>query len=226
MISYEKWNLFNDYREEWEMTNWQEAALALQHIKRYHMHDLSRVQNVAEHSYNVTMLVLETSMWWMHRKRTEGFGEGIEIQSYREAGVLRRVIRALIHDLPERFTGDLDYNVKSNLMLNGTWEKMEDTMVMDFTASLPSYMKSVVREFADCDEDNLDYCIIKQADYLELTHYCIDDAERGNKKSLGIAKNGFKVTHKYDHQDLESVECPLRQLEYALKIKFRKLGGQ
>jgi len=206
------------------MTSWQETALALQHIKRYHMHDMSRTQNVAEHSYNVTMLVLETALWLSEEKRTAGFGEGIAMQPYREAGILSVLIRALVHDLPECFTGDLDYMVKSRM--NDSWKEMENKVFIDFLVDkLPTYMKShVMKAWMYRDETNLDYCIIKQADYLELTHYCIDDAQRGNRKSLGIAENGFRVTHKYDHKDLESVECPLRILESSLKVKFRRLG--
>ncbi len=209
------------------MTKWQEVALGIQYVKRYHMCDMGRQQNVAEHSFNVAMIVLETSLWLYDLKRTEGFGEGVSMQSYREAEIGRRVMMALTHDLPEFFTGDLDYWVKAREEMNGSWKAMEEGVVTEFIESLPEYMKNIMnRVMSPMEQDSLDYCLVKQADYLELTNFCMNDAERGNKKSLKIAGVGLKLIHKYDHEGLEPRECPLRKLEASLKIKFRELGGQ
>ena len=86
------------------ITKFQETALKVQFIKRYHMRDTSRQQNVAEHSYNVAMLAMETALWvtWSNTDKGEGF-------------VYRVLMQALLHDLSECFTGDLDYWVKNSV---------------------------------------------------------------------------------------------------------------
>lgn len=199
-----------------DMTKWQEVALALQYVKRYHMCDLSRKQNVAEHSFNVTMIVLETALW---------LDADSTVLSYKN--LYRIVIRALLHDLPEHFTGDLDYWVKNDRGMNEACKKMEHEAVNTFTNFLPLWMRGdIVMALSDCNKENLDYCIVKQADYLELANFCLNDAERGNRKSLAIAKNGFVVIHKYDHSVLDSFLCPLRILEVSLKEKYKQLGGK
>ena len=139
--------------------------------------------------------------------------------------LLRRVIMALTHDLPEYFTGDLDYWVKDKDALNGSWKAMEEEVVTQFIESLPQYLQDDIQTaMTPREQDSLDYCLVKQADYLELTNFCMNDAERGNKKSLKIAGVGLKLMDKYQHDDLMGSDCPLRKLEYALKIKYRKLG--
>jgi len=194
------------------MTNWQEVALGIQYVKRYHMCDMGRQQNVAEHSYNVAMIVLETAMWLDERNRNV-------------VALLRRMMMALTHDLPEYFTGDLDYWVKAKEEMNGSWQRMEEAVITDFVDSLPKYMRDdILPAMSSMEQGTLDYCLVKQADYLELTNFCMNDAERGNKKSLKIAGVGLKLMDKYRHDDLKSNECPLRKLEFALKIKFRQLG--
>lgn len=198
------------------MNEWQMVVLGIQYVKRYHMCDMGHQQNVAEHSFNMAMIVLETSLWLETRPST-----------YNNGTTLQRLIMALTHDLPEYFTGDLDYWVKAKEEMNGSWKNMEEGVITQFIESLPQYLQDDIQPaMSPMEQGSLNYCLIKQADYLELTDFCMNDAERGNKKSLKIAGVGLNLIHKYDHFDLESNECPLRQLEFSLKIKYRNLGGE
>jgi len=190
-------------------TEFQEAALGLQYVKRYHMRDTARTQNVAEHSFNMTMLVLETSLWLEK--------ESGEFDSMR---VYQRLLRALVHDLPEYLMGDLDYWVKSEKDLNVAWKSAEIEVVKNMLAPMPMYMFDLHTVLNYRDKSDLDYCIVKQADYLELTHFCFNDYLRGNKKSLEMARNGLTVTNIHYHDKLKSEDCPLRILERSLRKKI------
>ncbi len=190
------------------MTDFQDAALGLQFIKRYHMRDLNRQQNVAEHSYNVTMLVLETALW-LERFNTD----------FSDSRVLRMITRALLHDLPEYFTGDLDYWVKAKL--KDAWTDMEKGAIKGFVEDLPDYMGPTIRTaYMFSKPGYLDYCVVKQADYLELTHFCMSEYRRGNKKAKSMIEKGLTVTRRYEHDALKDESCPLRMLETHLWLNL------
>lgn len=188
------------------ITKFQETVLKVQFVKRYHMRDTSRQQNVAEHSYNVAMLAMETALWvtWLNVDKSEGF-------------VYRVLMQALLHDVTECFTGDLDYWVK-NSSIKKHWDELERGYILDFTNELPTFLLADVRQALLPPKGNssLEYCIVKQADYLELINFCYDDYLRGNKKSLQMAGLGLKAFSKYKHLVLEDEECPVKILWKSL----------
>jgi HD superfamily phosphodiesterase len=76
--------------------------MRIQAVKRWHMIDTTRTQNLAEHSANVAML----AMLIASTTTIEFF------DTYTYVGAV-----ALVHDLPEAFTGDIPSHTKK--MLSG-----------------------------------------------------------------------------------------------------------
>ena len=79
-----------------------ESVMRIQAVKRWHMIDTTRTQNLAEHSANVAMLAMLIA--------STSSGEFFDTYTY--VGAV-----ALVHDLPEAFTGDIPSHTKK--MLNG-----------------------------------------------------------------------------------------------------------
>lgn len=77
-----------------------EAVMRIQAVKRWHMIDTTRTQNLAEHSANVAMLAMLIAM----TAPIEFF------DTYTHVGAV-----ALVHDLPEAFTGDIPSHTKKYL---------------------------------------------------------------------------------------------------------------
>lgn len=74
-----------------------ESVMRIQAVKRWHMIDTTRTQNLAEHSANVAML----AMLIAHTAPAGIF------DLYTDVGAV-----ALVHDLPEAFTGDIPSHTK------------------------------------------------------------------------------------------------------------------
>lgn len=79
-----------------------ESVMRIQAVKRWHMIDTTRTQNLAEHSANVAMLAMLIAL----TASIEFF------DTYTHVGAV-----ALVHDLPEAFTGDIPSHTKK--MLSG-----------------------------------------------------------------------------------------------------------
>lgn len=77
-----------------------ESVMRIQAVKRWHMIDTTRTQNLAEHSANVAML----AMLIASTAPIESF------DTYSYVGAV-----ALVHDLPEAFTGDIPSHTKKLL---------------------------------------------------------------------------------------------------------------
>ncbi len=93
-----------------------EAVMRAQAVKRWHMIDTTRSQNLAEHSANVAMLAMLISM----TAPIEFF------DTYTYVGAV-----ALMHDLPEAFTGDIPSHTKK--LLHGVDELEKTVTPKNFT---------------------------------------------------------------------------------------------
>jgi HD superfamily phosphodiesterase len=77
-----------------------EAVMRIQAVKRWHMIDTTRTQNLAEHSANVAMLATLIAL----TAPINFFDDHIHVGAV-----------ALVHDLPEAFTGDIPSHTKKRL---------------------------------------------------------------------------------------------------------------
>lgn len=86
-----------------------ESVMRIQAVKRWHMIDTTRTQNLAEHSANVAML----AMLIVLTAPIEFF------DTYTYVGAV-----ALVHDLPEAFTGDIPSHTKKLIQGVDALEKL------------------------------------------------------------------------------------------------------
>ena len=86
-----------------------ESVMRIQAVKRWHMIDTTRTQNLAEHSANVAMLAMLIAL----NSPIEFF------DTYHYVGAV-----ALVHDLPEAFTGDIPSHTKKMLSGVSALEKL------------------------------------------------------------------------------------------------------
>lgn len=97
-----------------------EAIMRLQAVKRWHMIETNRTQTLAEHSANVALL----ASWIAFTSPLESFSNPRDIATM-----------ALLHDMPEAFTGDIPSHSKRHL--SGIDRLEEGTMPSDFTLLFP-----------------------------------------------------------------------------------------
>jgi len=97
-----------------------EAIMRLQAVKRWHMIETTRTQTLAEHSTNVALL----ASWIAFTAPLNSFTSPYAV-----------AVMALLHDMPEAFTGDVPSHSKRHL--TGIDRLEEGVMPADFTLMRP-----------------------------------------------------------------------------------------
>ena len=113
--------------------------LRASHVKRWHIVNTIRTQNVAEHSFNVAIIADE-----LQHRLIEAFGTDILPPVYHRDRMLweRDVLMiALTHDLDEVFTGDIPASVKPRK----EWQPVN--IRTDLTASLVVKIADIVEMY-------------------------------------------------------------------------------
>lgn len=105
-----------------------EAVMRLHSVKRWHMIDTTRVQTLAEHSANVTLLAYYIARTCPRMY----FGPAQAVAAY-----------ALTHDLPEVFTGDIPTHTKP--VLFGLAELEEQVVPREFWSAASHDMVALVK---------------------------------------------------------------------------------
>lgn len=108
-----------------------EAVMRFHAVKRWHMIDTTRQQTLAEHSANVALLAYTIAKSAPHMF----FGGGTTV-----------VAHALLHDLPEVFTGDIPSHTKRNIQ--GVTE-LENLVLPAFFNELSSENVRMLIKFCD-----------------------------------------------------------------------------
>lgn len=98
---------------------------ALNSVYRWNYHPRIRTENVAEHSFWVTLISMELG-------RIRGLGDA-------EMGQL--LSAALVHDMAEAITGDLPAPVKRSR----SWEDVERASIQELEACMPGIPDALVR---------------------------------------------------------------------------------
>ena len=109
-----------------------ETVIRLQAVKRWHMIDTTRQQTLAEHSANVALLV-----WYIAVTSPDMFfGPASHVTA-----------AALLHDIPEVFTGDIPSHTKKHLHGIDELEASVTPAEFIYTHMLPRMMDLI--KFAD-----------------------------------------------------------------------------
>lgn len=105
-----------------------EAVMRFQAVKRWHMVDTTKIQTLAEHSANVALL----ATYIAHTAPEMYFGPS-ELVTF----------RALVHDIPEVFTGDVPSHSKK--WLTGFKELEEAVTPRWYTATVSEDLKLLIK---------------------------------------------------------------------------------
>lgn len=111
-----------------------EAVMRLQSVKRWHMIETIRTQTLAEHSANVAMLAALIA----HTAPIEYFSSPGDIS-----------IMALVHDMPEAFTGDIPSHSKKHVSGVDSLEKSVMPKQLARIAPTPSSNDAVLLKLCD-----------------------------------------------------------------------------
>ncbi len=206
--------------------NYNIGVFKVQHITRYHQSHLSRTQNVAEHSYSVGLMAWSTALWINHRYSDE---VSVHVSPYRV------LTTALHHDFWEQFTGDLDYRVKAkNPDLKEVLEGVEYQEQRMFYETIPKWLRQPIEDpfgpitlgekLWSSEVLTLESKIVKAADIMELTWYCLEELQRGNRNALAFFERGMNIFRKeaYD-QRFDDTECPFFEIAEYLKSELEKI---
>jgi 5'-deoxynucleotidase len=153
--------------------------LRASHTKRWTIVSTARVQTVAEHSFNVAMVA---------EKLAEAIGWDITINS---DNFLKLQTWALMHDIPEVFTGDLPTPFKRELKRQGVdVEAVEDELA-------PGY--GDLAEAACCTEYGM---IVKLADMMEAIWFLSENGlgVHARKVLQGLYDNLYAMVEEYSSE--------------------------
>jgi len=209
--------------------NYNAGVFKLQHITRYHLSHLSRTQNVAEHSFNMALLAWSNALWIINRYDDE---ISLNVSPYRV------LTTALHHDFWEQFTGDIDYRVKAkNPDLNEVLQSVEYQEQRMFYETIPNYLRQPIEDpFGPItlhekpwsgEVLKLESKIVKTADILALTWYCLEELQRGNRNVISFFQRGIEIFKKeaYDPR-FDHIECPFYEVAQYLESELEKISGQ
>ena len=153
--------------------------LRASHTKRWTIVSTARVQTVAEHSFNVAMVA---------EKLAEAIGWDIVINS---DNFLKLQTWALMHDIPEVFTGDLPTPFKRELKRRGAdIEAVEDDLA-------PGY-----GDLADAADGTEYGMIVKLADMMEAIWFLSENGlgVHARKVLQGLYDNLYAMVEEYSSE--------------------------
>lgn len=106
-----------------------ETVMRIQSVKRWHMIDTTRQQTLAEHSANVALLAMMIAI--------QCKGSGL----FNEPPLIAAA--ALVHDIPESFTGDIPTHTKKYLV--GLTDLEEAVTHMDFHVTVNGHTGLLIK---------------------------------------------------------------------------------
>ena len=159
----------------------------MKYISRWSLMRNTRTENVAEHSYYVS--VLSHALAVIAR---DVFGKSVDPG--------RVAAAALYHDMPEILTGDLPTPIKYyGADIKHAYKEIEKEASTRLLSSLTNDMKPGISAAAN-DDDNLVKTLVKAADKLDAYIKCIEEISAGN--------NDFKTALIQTKQALDSMDIP------------------
>lgn len=151
----------------------------LGYIRRCNNYPTLVPDTVASHSYNVAMLSLAI---------------GAELQeSGMEVYLGNVMLKALCHDVPEAFTGDVQYHVKhNNPQIENGFDIATRRIVDDaFSAVKNGSGVLKIKKAADNSKSGLDGQLVALCDMLDLAIYSYEEIMRGNTMFTSMLRHAL-----------------------------------
>lgn len=148
----------------------------LNHIKRFSFVPCVRVENVAEHSYFVTLYALYLARYWISK--------GINID------VLRLMEASVLHDVEESMTGDI---IRSFKYFNPVLKKEIDKAAMEMLSSVFKDTESNIKEhfiqrIEKAKDETIEGRILAFCDLVSVYAYCLEEIRIWNKNMVDVFK--------------------------------------
>ena len=196
-----------------------EKLTQLQRTERFQLEDLLRRQSVAEHSYNVALLVWINTLWIKNEYPDDEEVQNLDLHYC--------VMLALFHDFPEGTTGDLNYWIKnkSGEVFKAAWDKMERDRMTEFINQTPEFLQDMLRSYLGLKPvGDLEVSLIKTADYLDFTLFCLNELKLGNFAAAELVKIGIEIVKTHMDPRLDRMFSPAHSIIGDIKYKARMYG--
>jgi len=139
----------------------------MKYISRWSLMRNTRVENLAEHSYHVSVLAHALAII-----SRDVFGNEINPD--------RAATAALYHDMPEILTGDLPTPIKYyGADIRTAYKKIEKEAMMKLLGTLDENLRGSITDAALCEDERLSL-IVKAADKLDAYIKCREEINAGN----------------------------------------------
>ncbi len=140
----------------------------MKYISRWSLMRNTRIENVAEHSFHVSVLAHALAVI-----SRDVFGNDISPEKVAAA--------ALYHDMPEILTGDLPTPIKYyGADIRSAYKKIEAEASEKLVDMLDPKIRGGIRESALCNDDKVSK-LVKAADKLDAYIKCCEEKNAGNR---------------------------------------------
>jgi len=188
----------------------------LKHIIRCSTYRRIHDENVAEHSYYVSILAMMIA------------DELNTLPEYAGKISVEKVIRnSLLHDADEALTGDIIFPVKHhNKHIHEAIKSTASFMWDELFKGLPQSVQMYKEIASDCKKD-LEGSCVALADMLELCLYCYEEVSLGNTNMKEIMSRGVSIIARHPfYKQLKSLQefvAFLVRLEFSEMIKLNMI---
>jgi len=164
-------------------------------INRWGLMRNVRIENVAEHSHQVSVIAYTLAL-------IDKQIFGVEINPDRV------MVVASFHEAGEVVTGDLPTPVKYfNDDINQAYKRIENIAENKLLSMLPEELKETLKRDIQPDKNSYEYRIVKAADKISAYIKCVEEMNSGNTE--------FESAKKYMKQTIE--EFNLRCVDYFME---------
>lgn len=207
----------DDFRNSMSMlTKYGEYIKNMKYLRRWNRINRSIETSVMSHTFVVAALALVTSCMEVSDPACE----------LPESFTYRSILRALFHDVPEAFTGDVITPVKKRIVDRGgkEWHEIEMIRLKPFTEVTPKNVADDMKEFDLLEElpngnEDIVGKLVKECDSLSVLLECIFEQSTGRTYT--------EMTQAYDTYARRLLSSPWRSIrEIALHGLFRKESNE
>jgi 5'-deoxynucleotidase YfbR-like HD superfamily hydrolase len=170
----------------------------MKNIKRCNNFPVVQVEDVAQHSFYVTLLAMniadEYNMWASKNDRMQ-----VDVESVMK--------KALLHDTEESFTSDIPWNIKH---ANDTIHNMMEEIIgikIDEAYKRADNMFQKYKDIARSCKDDFSGKIVGLADSTELAIYCYEEYTLGNMWIEELLKKSIRIVRECLNSEPEFMEA-------------------